>query len=135
MGAKWSGAQGPGNEAMCGEGVSRRTVLRRLGRSSLIATAGAGMLEFAGVAGASARTRAPRRPGADNQSTSPVIVVAGTGAADSCACTGHLAQGHCAGGPCPPGFYCYEVDFCGTAKTKYACLNCPGTPTCSYDCS
>ena len=28
MGAKWSGAQGPGNEAMCGEGVSRRTVLR-----------------------------------------------------------------------------------------------------------
>ncbi len=23
----------------------------------------------------------------------------------------------------------------GSATTKYACLNCPGTPTCSYDCS
>jgi hypothetical protein len=135
MGAKLSGAQSPAAEAVCRQGVSRRTILRRLGRSSLVATAGAGVLEFAGVAGASARTRGRLRPTADNQSTSPVIVVTGTAEPDSCACTGHLAEGRCSGGPCPPGFYCYEVDYCGGATTKYACLNCPGTPTCSYDCS
>ena len=135
MGAKVSGAQNPAAGAACRDGVSRRTILRRLGRSSLIATAGAGVLEFAGVSSASARTRARLRSRADNQSSSPVIIIGGTDGADSCACTGHLAEGRCAGGPCPPGFYCYEVDFCGGAGTKYACLNCPGTPTCSYDCS
>jgi hypothetical protein len=135
MGMDLSDAPGPRADT-----ISRWAALRRFRRVGMVVTAGAGLLELAGIPGAPG-AGAPGAPptrghaGSDDASTSPVIVLGGTPDPAGCRCTGTLAEGHCPGGPCPPGFYCYEVNFCGSADSKYACLNCEGTPTCSYDCS
>jgi hypothetical protein len=113
------------------ETVSRRTALQRFGKTGLAASFGAGILELVGApAKAQSRTGLAASPA----SGVPVITTGGGLSPESCKCTGHLAEGHC-NGPCPSGFYCYEVDSCGSATTKYACINCEGTPTCAYDCS
>jgi hypothetical protein len=116
------------------ETISRRVALRRLATAGFAGTVGAGILELVAPAGASAQGQTYGRLGAAIQSGVPVITTNGGLTAQSCRCTGRLQEGHC-NGPCPPGFFCYEVDSCGTASTKYACLNCNGTATCAYDCS
>jgi hypothetical protein len=106
----------------------------RVGRTGLLATVGAGILEGAGVTRAPVKVQASAASSSGAGPADQVLIVGRSSATESCKCTGTLAVGHCPGGPCPTGYWCYEVDFCGSANTKYACMNCPGTPTCSYDC-
>jgi hypothetical protein len=115
------------------EKMSRRGALSRFGAAGLLATASSGMLQLVGSSGALARA-SDARLSANTSPAGPVVISNGTVSPASCRCTGHLAKGHC-DGPCPTGFFCYEVNFCGGATAKYACINCEGTPTCSYDCS
>jgi hypothetical protein len=116
------------------DAVSRRTALQRFGRAGLLATVGAGMREFVGASEASAKSGFGVTWTANDGSGVPVVLGSGDAGPATCQCTGTLAEGHC-DGACPPGFYCYEVDGCGGLGVKYACLECDGTPKCSYDCS
>ncbi|MGH8302920.1 MAG: hypothetical protein ACRET5_15790 [Steroidobacteraceae bacterium] len=90
------------------------------------------MLELIGAGGASAAS--PGAPGVQVQSGVPVFTGATTSttASPNTECTGYLAEGHC-NGPCPPGYYCYKVNYC-CFDYEYICLHCEGTPHCYYFC-
>ena len=117
--------------AIGSEKVSRRIALRRFAKAGVLATAGAGLLELAGVADASARTTrhaAKMRVYSLAETKDIVTLPQGVAGPDSC-CTGYLSEHDC-NGSCPPGYYCYIGSGCGL--NGFACLHCNGTPTCRY---
>jgi hypothetical protein len=115
------------------EKITRRIALRRFGKAGLVAMAGAGVMEFIGAGGASAKTRSPGR-GIMVKSGVPVATgrASSTPQSPNVECRGTLAVGHC-GGPCPSGYWCYNVNYC-CFDYQYICLHCSGTPSCYYFC-
>lgn len=124
--------------------VSRRGVLKRLGKWGLLSTAGAGLLELTGAGSASAHTHSARAATYGTIATpygtyttidgTPIVTNSG-GSPDVCHCRATLDFGQCLGGhPCPPGYCCYYGDGCGIFGP--ACLSCCCCPTyCYYGCS
>lgn len=119
-------------QAMESGKVSRRIALRRFGKAGLLATAGAGMLELIGAGGA----KAASSPSTGIQIVNGVPVYTGptspTPTPDT-ECNAPLAVGHCGGGGCPRGYWCYRTAYC-CFDYEYTCLGCQGTGHCAYYC-
>jgi hypothetical protein len=113
------------------ERIPRRIALRRFGTAGLLSMAGAGVLEFVGAGGASAKTRSAKA-GVVVKSGVPVFTGRTSSTAPQTECDGKLAVGHC-NGPCPSGYWCYNVNHC-CFDYEYICLACSGTPNCYYFC-
>ena len=96
--------------------LSRRAALRRFGEFGLVATAGVGLLELAGIRGATAQTYGKTATGMRPDLSCP-----------SGYCPVYLYPGNC-DGPCPSGSWCYEVTLCG--EPGYACLPYHGNSYC-----
>jgi hypothetical protein len=107
------------------EPVTRRRMLRRLGGFGLAATASAGIAELLGVKRAYALTAAtaPTGSGFPPQDPAPPPC--------SCETLCSLNVGHCPGGACPSGYWCYHCNGCGFDGN--ICLSgCNGDPNCYY---
>ena len=105
------------------EAVTRRRMLRRLGGFGLFATASAGIT---GILGATPAYAAP---------PTGIGFPPGTPVPPPCSCETlcSLNVGHCTGGPCPSGQWCYFCDGCGVDGN--ICLSgCNGDPNC-YLCT
>ncbi len=125
--------------------VSRRGMLKRIGKFGVLATAGAGALELVGVSRASAAgtSSAPQTYGTITTpygtyptiNGTPIISNSGPYATGSCKCTATLDEGACLGGhPCPQGYCCFYANGCGIyGPTCLTCGTCPRY--CGYGCS
>jgi len=126
------------------ERISRRGVLKRIGKWGLLSTAGAGFLELTGVASASTHAPSARAATYGTITTpygtyttidgTPIVTNSG-GSPNVCHCRARLDFGQCLSGhPCPPGYCCYYGNGCGIYGP--ACLSCCCCPTyCYYGCN
>jgi hypothetical protein len=107
------------------EPVTRRRMLRGLGGFGLAATASAGIAGLLGAKPAYASTTATAPTGIGFPPQTLLQPPC------SCETLCSLNEGHCFGGACPSGYYCYHCDGCGVDGS--ICLSgCDGDPTCYY---
>lgn len=124
--------------------VSRRRLLKRMGKFGLLSTAGAGVLELTGASRARASVHdTPQTYGTITTpygtyptiDGTPIISNSGPYAAGTCKCNATLDEGACLGGhPCPQGYCCFYANGCGIyGPTCLTCGTCP--KNCGYGCS